>query len=82
MIIPTHCQSCGKRIGHLWDQYVQDVKDRRAQTDIPTTGEPTELKDMDTEPSPEAKALDSLGFTRICCRIMFLCNQDLSDVIS
>ncbi len=26
MIIPVRCFSCGKPIGHLWDEYVERVK--------------------------------------------------------
>ncbi|MBU0898560.1 MAG: DNA-directed RNA polymerase subunit N [Nanoarchaeota archaeon] len=26
MIIPIRCMSCGKPVGHLWEQYQKDIK--------------------------------------------------------
>ena len=66
MIIPTLCISCGRPCAHQWFDYVDRVKAHR-EAGIAT---------------PEEHALDDMKITRACCRNMFLCNIDLSLVIS
>jgi len=73
MIIPIKCFSCGKPIAHLWDMYVEETKNIRAEgSAIAKEG----------DKSPEAYVLDKMKITRDCCRRMFLCNADVSMLIS
>ena len=75
MLIPIKCQGCGKPTGHLWDKYLDLVKQYRDESlKIPDRGRLT--------PSPEGQALDDLKMTRDCCRITFLCNKDMTEIIS
>lgn len=72
MIIPTHCFSCGKPIGHLWFSYLEQI---RANQKAKREGS----KDSRT---PEAQALDNLYLHRYCCRRMFLTQpENLVDMI-
>ena len=75
MIIPIKCKSCGKIIGHLWEEYlrlVHEYQDKRAK------GEPT----PDENETEEALALDQLNIDRYCCRSMILCQpENLVDYI-
>ena len=75
MIIPIQCKTCGKMIAHQWFDYIELVKEyqREAQQN-------PELQKPDA-PTPEKRALNKLNIERYCCRIMFLCNVDLSDII-
>jgi DNA-directed RNA polymerase subunit N len=59
MIIPIRCFSCGKPIGHLWDEYKKRV----------ASGENAK------------KVLDELGLDRACCRVMFLGQTDLLELV-
>jgi len=70
MIIPTHCKSCGKVIGHLWFKYSDRLIELRR------------LTDEFNERTPEAQALDELMVHRYCCRTMFMCQPErLVDMI-
>ena len=59
MIIPVRCFSCGKPIGHLWE----DFKERTQK------GE------------QKGKVLDELGLERMCCRSVFLGQEDLIELV-
>ena len=66
MIIPVRCFSCGKVIAHKWDEFCMLVGERDEN------GNPKEGVDV-------GKILDKLGFSRYCCRRMFLSHVDLID---
>ena len=81
MIIPTHCKSCGKPIGHLWFNYLERVKKyQESNTPADQDQEEDELDEFpnngpspnDTR-TPEARALDELLLHKSCCRLMFIC---------
>ena len=59
MIIPVRCFSCGKPIGHLWEEYKKRIAD----------GEDAK------------KVLDELGLERICCRSVFMGQEDLIELV-
>lgn len=61
MIIPTHCKSCGRPIGHLWFNYLAKIK------------EYTNSNEDNQDKTPEASALDDLNIHKYCCRLNFLC---------
>lgn len=66
MIIPVRCFSCGKVIAHKWDEFCMLVGERDEN------GNPSKGTDV-------GKILDTLGFSRYCCRRMFLSHVDLID---
>jgi DNA-directed RNA polymerase subunit N (RpoN/RPB10) len=81
MIIPIRCFTCGKVIGHLWEEYKNAL-----QNDFNK-----EVKELDIikyidinddEKTVEEKTLDKLGLDRYCCRRMLLSNNDLCEIIS
>ena len=67
MIIPMVCFSCGKPISHMWFDYLNSVK--KYEIEQATTGV--------TSQTPEFLALRDLHISRICCRRMFLSQQDM-----
>lgn len=79
MIIPTHCQTCGEPIGHLWETYVELVQ-QFAHEDKKTDKKP--------KLSPEYRArqilIDEHGLDgrRQCCLYAFPVNYDAFDQIS
>jgi DNA-directed RNA polymerase I, II, and III subunit RPABC5 len=77
MIIPTHCKSCGKVIGHLWFEYIKLVHQYQDADKLALSQDPGKVSDE----TPEARALNDLKIVRYCCRIMFLCQpEDLADM--
>lgn len=67
MIIPIRCFTCNKVVGHMWNDYLKLVDEKKAATPI------------ETEKTAESEALDELGLKRYCCRRMLLAHVDLID---
>jgi len=59
MIVPVRCFSCGKPIGHLWEDFKEKTQ----------AGE------------RKGKVLDELGMERMCCRSVFLGQEDLIELV-
>jgi DNA-directed RNA polymerase subunit N (RpoN/RPB10) len=87
MIIPMVCFTCGKPIAHLWLNYLDLVKDFELQRKADISRLEREQETSDTVTSieelkaPEFNALARLKISRLCCRRMFLCQQDMYDKI-
>ena len=73
MLIPPRCFTCGKPIGHLYDKYLNDVQ---------AIHQEQEASGKKSDATPQKIVLDRIGFTRYCCRRMFLCHQDFYNEIS
>ncbi len=79
MIIPIRCFTCGKLIANNWNKYEQElqkefnkvVKDYESRLDITESQRKT----------IESQILDKLGYTRYCCRRMFMSHVDLCEKI-
>ena len=76
MSTPTHCQTCGEPIGHLWRIYLELVEKFSK-----------ERKDEDEKPTPEYLArqelIDKHGLdgSKQCCLYAQLVNHDLTNII-
>lgn len=84
MIIPSHCKTCGKPIGHLWFRYLSKVREFQKQRDeAQAEAEAGQEIEAETDSrTPEARALDELLIHRYCCRLMFICQpQGLVNMI-
>lgn len=73
MIIPMVCVTCGKPISHLYDTYLDLVKNYEMKM-VTKDQEPG-------KPTPEFFALRDLKIWRECCRRMFLSQQDMYEKI-
>ena len=76
MIIPVRCFTCGKIIANRWELYLTkknnysiDKNNTNIDIEMINSGEYSE--------TPESKALNECGITRICCRRMFLSHCEL-----
>ena len=91
MIIPVRCLSCNKTMSAREEEYLR-LRDEFRKTgphkgEVMITSMTTNamIRKMATLPSagqpdertPECRALDRLGFTRFCCRTVFLTYTDL-----
>lgn len=76
MSMPTHCQTCGEPVGHLWRIYLKLVDDFSK-----------DRKESDTE-TPEYKArqvlIDKHGLdgSKQCCLYAHMVNHDLTNIIT
>ena len=66
MIIPIRCFTCGKTIAHHWLEYLAKI----------------EAKIKAGVKNPEKDILTEFGYTRYCCRRMFLSHVDLIPIIN
>lgn len=80
MIIPIRCMNCGKLLAHNWIKYQKIVREERQKQGLGT--EPI-LMDGTQLPmkTPEAIAMEQLGYTRYCCRKHLLTHRDLIEKI-
>ena len=77
MIIPIRCVTCGfPFLAHRWEAYQEKVKEYRKQMGQKEEGEMQYLS-ATTVKTPEGKALDDLGITKMCCRRHMLSHVDL-----
>jgi len=74
MLIPTHCQTCGEPIGHLYSKYLKLVQEFSKSS-------------KDDKYTPEFKARqelidkDGLDGRRQCCLYALLVNHDITDSV-
>lgn len=74
MIIPIRCFSCNNVIASKWIPYVEKVKEIKKKEG---SSEGMVYLTTTTVRSPEGRALDELGVTRMCCRTHLLTHVDL-----
>lgn len=74
MIIPVRCFSCNNVIASKWIPYVEKVKEIKKKEG---SAEGMVYLTTTTVRSPEGRALDELGVTRMCCRTHLLTHVDL-----
>lgn len=79
MIIPIRCMGCGNVIADKWRYYQKALKQLREQRGLPDA--PMVLDGTGLPDTPEKQVMDTLGFTRSCCRKHFLTHRDLIDKI-
>lgn len=79
MIIPIRCFTCGKVIGDLWEEYIEQIQ--KEYNNIPKN----ELKKIvdikNNDKYIEKDVLDKMGLHRYCCRRMMLSTVDLVEKI-
>ena len=80
MIIPVKCFTCGKVVGNKFDYYQKEVRKMKMARGM-EVDKVVYLTKTNTDKTIEGHVLDKLGFTRYCCRRMFLTHIYLSDVI-
>ena len=76
MIIPIKCFTCGMVIADKYTYYCKEVKKRKTEKGVNKDEVLyfTKVNDTKTE---EAVVLDSMGFTKMCCRRMMLTHVDI-----
>lgn len=88
MIIPMVCFSCGKPIAHMWDDYVNLVKqfetesvESKEEKVASASAGTSAVGSLHRTQTPEFRALARLSIGRECCRRMFLCQHDMYDKV-
>ena len=89
MIIPIRCFTCGKTIADCYDYYVAesaklelDLKNKQKDKDgTKDKDDKTKDKANHFDALQTGKLLDSMGFTRYCCRRHFITQVDMMEII-
>ena len=83
MIIPIRCFTCGKPVAHLYDQYMELIKNDYYKNNSKDLKRFYDVDDINNEKNEtlECKALNELGCTRYCCRRMLLSSIDMTEEI-
>lgn len=70
-LIPTNCFTCGKPIGHLYTNFLEMVKEKKQEN----------VQLPEDVPTVEILVLRELKIHRLCCKRMFLCHQDMYNLV-
>ena len=76
MIIPVKCFTCGKVLGDKYLWYLKEVRKIKLQANI-SLDQVVYLDETNIKKSPEAKVLDKLNLTKMCCRRHMLTHVDI-----
>ncbi len=79
MIIPIRCFTCGKLIGHLWEDYQKRLQEKKNEV-LNVNGMSYILTNVDNS-TIENDTLNDMGIKRICCRRMLISHVDLCEKI-
>lgn len=77
MIIPTHCMTCGRVIGHLWELYSKYTKENNALLAAAKDSN-LSLDPEHTDKKARGKAMDQIKLEKVCCRTSMLSHIDLT----
>ena len=80
MIIPIKCFTCGKVLADKYRYYLQEVTRIKIaeRTPLDTVVYFNDLvREGTVDKSPEARVMDDLGLTMLCCRRHFLTHVDI-----
>ena len=79
MIIPVRCFTCGKVIGNLWEDYMEELQ--KAYNNMPKNDLKKIVDIKSNDKYIEKEILDKMGLHRYCCRRMMLSTGDLVEKI-
>ena len=82
MIVPIRCFTCNKVIGHLWEEYLNQIQMAYIESDITNNRKNrfVNIEELENK-TIEGKILDKIGLNKYCCRRMMLSHVDLCDKI-
>ena len=82
MIVPIRCFTCNKVIGHLWEEYLNQIQMAYIESDITNNRKNrfVNIEELENK-TIEGKILDKMGLNKYCCRRMILSHVDLCDKI-
>ena len=82
MIIPIRCFTCNKLIADKYQYYLEKKEEiDKDPNSLEKTITTNSIESGDVQKTEYGKLLDELGFTRYCCRRMFISQVDIIDVI-
>lgn len=81
MLIPNRCFSCGKVIGHLWEEYLEILSKNESDEYLVIKPE-NSLSEVDlNKKTIGEKAFEILDIEKVCCRRHFPGTVDLFDLV-
>ena len=76
MIIPVKCFTCGQVLADKYEYYLKQVREIKVKEGLPLD-EVIYFSKTNVVKTPEARVLDNLGLTKICCRRHMLSHVDI-----
>jgi DNA-directed RNA polymerase subunit N (RpoN/RPB10) len=76
MIIPVKCFTCGNVLADLYEYYQREVRAIKVKEGLPLD-EVIYFSKTNVVKTPEARVLDNLSLTKICCRRHMLSHVDI-----
>ncbi len=82
MIIPIRCFTCNNLIAHKYQYYLEKKEEiDKNPNSLEKVIDTNLIESGQVKKTEYGKLLDELGFTRYCCRRMFLSQVDIIDII-
>jgi DNA-directed RNA polymerase subunit N (RpoN/RPB10) len=76
MIIPVKCFTCGNVLGDKYEYYLREVRAIKVKEGLPLN-EVIYFSKTNVVKTPEARVLDRLDLSKICCRRHMLSHVDI-----
>lgn len=76
MIIPIKCFTCGNVLADKYEYYLREVRAIKLKEGLPLD-EVIYFSKTNVVKTPEARVLNNLGLTKICCRRHMLSHVDI-----
>ena len=76
MIIPVKCFTCGNVLADLYEYYKREVRVLKYKENLPND-EVIYFSKTNVTKTPEARILDKIKLTKICCRRHMLSHVDI-----
>ena len=76
MIIPVKCFTCGNVLADKYEYYLREVRAIKVKENLPLN-EVIYFSKTNVTKTPEARVLDKINMTKICCRRHMLSHVDI-----
>jgi DNA-directed RNA polymerase subunit N (RpoN/RPB10) len=76
MIIPVKCFTCGNVLADKYEYYLREVRAIKVKEGLPLD-EVIYFSKTNVVKTPEARVLNNIGLTKICCRRHVLSHVDI-----
>ena len=76
MIIPVKCFTCGNVLADKYEYYLREVRAIKVKEGLPLD-EVIYFSKTNVVKTPEARVLNNIGLTKICCRRHMLSHVDI-----
>jgi|APSaa5957512493_1039668.scaffolds.fasta_scaffold445692_1 DNA-directed RNA polymerase subunit N (RpoN/RPB10) len=80
MAFPVRCNTCGKTIGHLWENYLNEISKDENGNELTVKDNVFLTEDQLDKETITEKAFKTIGIKKYCCKRMMLSSIDTTDL--